>query len=244
MLSFVKQLIFPPHCAGCGSCLAPSFAGDPPLLCKECEAEWERELRAQCPKCHADYPECDCMPVAMKRAGIAHFVKLVPYGEGANRRVARHMILSMKTASRTRLCAFLAGELAGGVQRALEECECAATDAVIAHLPRDQRTVRRYGVDQAKELAMALSLQTGISHATLFRRKKRVKKQKTLSEKERMLNLVEAFALESTPTQKCVILVDDIVTTGASMAVPARLLRTLGITQVIAVAPAHTEKKK
>jgi len=240
-LSFLRHLIFPPRCAGCGACLPPAH-DEEPLFCGECERTWERELRAQCPQCHADYPDCDCVPHEMKKAGISHLVKLVPYGE--QYKVARHMILSMKGAPRDRLAAFLAKEQSEGVLRALERCECEKKDALILSFPRNKRAVRRYGVDQARELALALSREIEIPYSALLRRRKHTKTQKKLSQKERTLNLVNALALDAVPQARCVILVDDIVTTGASVSAAAGILRAAGVSKIVAVCVAQTQKKK
>ena len=243
LLTFVRKLLFPPRCAGCGACLAPTV-GKEELFCKDCKKELERVLRAQCPDCFRDYPDCTCMPRAMKTAGVASLVKLAPYGDDAKYRVVRHMIHSLKSAPRPQLSRFLAQELSHGVKNALLCCEGGASEDVILHLPRDPRAIRRTGTDQARELACALSKELGISHKQVLRRVKRTKKQKSLGEKERMQNLARAFSLEEDLKGKRVILVDDIVTTGAGMGVIARLLRAAGAVQVIAVSVAYTQKKK
>ena len=139
---------------------------------------------------------------------------------------------------------FLAKELEIGLRAALEKEECAITGAVLTHIPRDTRKRRRYGTDQSEVLARALSARMGIPHLTLLRRVKRTKIQKKLSAKERMINLVGAFAVSEVPRDTCVILVDDVVTTGVTTAAAASLLRAAGAKKVLTVCVGKTEKKK
>lgn len=243
-LFLLRGLLFPPRCVGCNKRLPPPTAGDAPALCPECAAHLEREMRAECPRCFAPYCECHCVPSVMERAGCRDFVKLAPYSEGEAHFVTRRLVLEMKRGPRRRAFSLAATELQMGLEAALRRTGCSVQDAVITYLPRNRRTVRRTGVDQAQELALELSRQTGIVFTTFLTRKGWQRPQKMLSAKARMENLQEAFCLRGDPRGKCVILVDDIVTTGAGMSVAARLLRRAGAKSVIAVAVAYTAKKK
>ena len=240
----VLDLLFPPRCGGCGALLPPSLRGEERALCTECAEEWEREMRLQCPECLADYEECTCQPRALKKAGCTAFVKLAPYGDEPRERVVRHLILEMKKSPRPRLAAFLAKELADGVLKAIERAGFDKSQALLLHLPRARKALRRYGVDQAQELARALCAETGIPCTSLLYRKKSAKPQKKLDAKARAVNLAEAFGVREVPRDKLLILVDDVVTTGATLGVAASLLRAAGAKSVIAVAVAQTEKKQ
>jgi competence protein ComFC len=97
----------------------------------------------------------------------------------------------------------------------------------IAYVPRLPRRARRYGYDQSKELANALSRIYGIPviHAL-----KRVggREQKLLSASERRKNIVGRYKLrldrDMTVRYKRILLVDDIYTTGATIKECKRLL--------------------
>ena len=242
--STLKSLVFPPRCGGCRTLLPTAIGKEAPLFCKECEGGWARELSLQCPQCFAAYPDCRCQPTALKNAGSLALVKLAPYGEDTRARVVRAIVLRLKKAPDRRTMDFLAQELESGLLQALAKEGCAVTDALLVHVPRDRAARRRTGTDQAEALARALSRRTGIVHRPLLKRTKRTKIQKTLTAKERMRNLVDAFAASEVPSGTCVILVDDVVTTGATTAVAASRLRAAGAEKLITLAIAVTEKKK
>lgn len=243
-LLLLRGLLFPPRCVGCNKRLPPPIAGDAPALCRDCATRFEKEVRTECPRCFSPYCECHCCPSVMERAGCVDFVKLSPYREGDEGNVTRRLVLEMKRGPRRRAFAFAASELRCAIEEALQRAGCTKQRAVITYLPRDPRTVRRTGVDQAEVLALALSHQTGIDFATFLQRTGRGKPQKSLSAAARAQNLREAFRVVKNPTGDCVLLVDDIVTTGAGMSVATKLLRRAGAANVIAVSLAYTERKK
>ena len=244
-LSLLSALLFPPRCVGCGSFLSPlSHAKEGGTLCPECTEHWEKELRYECERCYALCADCTCMPTAMKQAKCAAFVKVCYYGEGEKYRVARHVLLQSKHRPDTAATLFAAKQMQQGIEKTLAKSGYTAQQAVLTHLPRTVRNRRRYGTDQAQELAKALSGLTGIPYLPLLARIPGGKTQKGLSAKERAINLQKAFLLRQKVELPCVILVDDVVTTGAGMAAAIRLLRAGGAHDVIGAGFAYTKRKK
>ena len=121
------------------------------------------------------------------------------------------------------------------------------SDCVITYLPRSHKNKANSGFDQGYELAKALSRQTGIELVRCFDRKMGSVEQKNLNTYERRLNMKSAYKtrdVEDKIKDKTVILVDDIVTTGSSMASCTRLLFSMGAFSVIGICIGLTEKKK
>jgi predicted amidophosphoribosyltransferase len=81
----------------------------------------------------------------------------------------------------------------------------------------------------------------GLTLARSLRLTRQPRDQAGLTAPERKANLVEAFACEA-PPEGPVIIVDDIVTTGATLAEAARALRVAGVGEVRAVAIAATSR--
>ncbi len=250
ILHIIKDLLLPPRCAACRKLLAPSVKKRTPLLCPSCRGEWELALARECPDCHAAYSHCRCMPRVMQRAGIAAYVKLVPYGDGMHTGITRKIITNIKERGAKPAFTFLAGELKDRVNAAVAAADLAKEKAgsaplktVVAHLPRSAEAVRRYGFDQAKELSAALMRCTGLRYTRLLVRSRDGVAQKGLNATERKENIRGAFRLRRQPIGLRVILVDDIVTTGTGMAEAAHMLLKAGAAEVFAVSVAYTEKK-
>lgn len=242
-LTIAKNLVFPPRCAGCHALLPPTATGENAVFCAECLKEWRAELCLQCPVCFAAYPECRCQPSVLKRAGSEGLLKLAPYGDTSRERVAHSVVLGMKKNPRRRTVALLAEELFVSLGKEMEKLGWPKEQTVLIHLPRDPRNLRRDGADQSLVLARALSRKTGIVHRPLLYRTKRVKTQKKLTAAERESNLRGAFAVREAPCVGYAILVDDVVTTGATLGAAVKALRAQGIKHVLCVSVAQTPKK-
>lgn len=97
---------------------------------------------------------------------------------------------------------------------------------------------RKRGYNQAELLARRLSDHTGIPVADdLLLRNKKTAPQKELSEQERLENLRQAFCVNERTrclyeNTKCVILIDDIYTTGSTVEICSDVLYNAGISQI------------
>jgi ComF family protein len=183
----------------------------------------------------------------MKKAGISCHVKLMSYGEGDAHSVTRRVIATIKKRGANRAFRYLAEELKPGVLAALRDAKNESgtkPETVISFLPRSAEARRKIGYDQAERLAKALAKSASLPYQPLFTRQRNGLAQKMLRRSERVENVRGAFALRQEVYGKRVVLVDDLVTTGAGMAEAAKLLYRADAADVIAVSIALTEKKK
>jgi ComF family protein len=180
------------------------------------------------------------MPALLSRSGCKSFYKLVKYYPNRSDYVQNRLLYTVKRHRAPRIHAFLARQLAPSIEQIIQTQK--ERPMLITYLPRDPRTVRNHGTDQAKMLAEALSKKTAIPVKPLLART-RVGGlvQKKLSRTERMNNAQKLFTLAEDVDLKgtTVILVDDLVTTGASMTAGIRLLRQAGATHFYCVAIAN-----
>jgi predicted amidophosphoribosyltransferase len=110
-------------------------------------------------------------------------------------------------------------------------------DYVVTFAPRRDSNVIKYGFDQSEKLSKSLAKKLGLVHvATLENLGKR--EQKGLNKNERMQNAVSNYEYidGSLKDYKNVIIVDDIMTSGATLYACAFLLFKNGATNVIPVA--------
>ena len=162
--------------------------------------------------------------------------------------VSHNTIMFLKRNKNPRVAGFLAGQLKSVLDADKDLPELDAENTVITFVPRGRKAVIEHGFDQSRFIAEALSEKTGIPWAETVRRARGGREQKKLSAAERQKNvrgLYEAAdEIETLVSGKNVILIDDIVTTGASMAACARYLVRARARAVICLSVATSEHKK
>lgn len=143
------------------------------------------------------------------------------------------VVRALKFSRRERLAAWLARSMAEGLPaRALFADECTP---VLVPVPMDRSSLRRRGFNQAERLATALAASVG---GTVERRAivkvRATAPQSTLGSAERARNVAGAMDVgaRGVVLGRRVILVDDLVTTGATAAACATALRRAGTRDV------------
>ncbi len=113
-------------------------------------------------------------------------------------------------------------------------------DAIIA-VPLHPRRLAQRGYNQAEELARELSRVWGVPLVQGLIRTRTTERQALLETKARSANVLGAFEWESgTPPPRRLILVDDVLTTGATMGACAEALLLAGSDLVYGVALARS----
>ncbi|EAR53801.1 hypothetical ComF-related protein [Photobacterium sp. SKA34] len=99
------------------------------------------------------------------------------------------------------------------------------------------------GFNQSHYLALALAreLNTQVDHNVLVRTR-HTQAQKSLTKKQRKTNLANAFTIKDCALPQHVALVDDIVTTGTTVALLTKKLHLHGVKRVDIITICHTEK--
>ena len=133
---------------------------------------------------------------------------------------------------------------APGVSQALADLQ--STDLLLP-LPLSKERLQSRGFNQAWELTCALAVQSGSSaktDSTLLLRVKNTQPQTELLRQERLSNVKGAFQVDPLRTAelkgKRVILVDDVMTSGASLFTATQVLRTAGAAHITGLVLART----
>ena len=118
--------------------------------------------------------------------------------------------------------------------------------SVFIPIPLHEGKFKKRGYNQAKLLAEGLAKRFDVSVVDCLKRVKSTKTQVGLTKEERRKNIEQAFALQGTvsePLQKYqqVFLVDDVVTSGATLQEAAKVLKKAGFTKVWGITLAHGE---
>ncbi len=157
------------------------------------------------------------------------------------------LIYRIKKREDKHIHSFFAKEFLPLIEQLEKEVALSAENAVITYLPRSREATLLHGTDQAKALATVLSEKSGIPLSSLLYRKKGSgHAQKHLTPAQRVENAKQVYGSRKGVDckGKIVLLVDDLVTTGASVAVCTQILRRMGAKCVFAVAVASDSANK
>jgi len=223
------DLIYPPVCC---LCAGPAFEhGD---ICTACRTEILTDPFEACPRCgrsvgpHTRSPN-GCYQCVGERFAFDTVIRLGPY-EGRR----RELVLRAKRDELAAECA--AALLTEGTVATLkvEPIDC------VIPVPLHWHRGWRRGYNQSAVLARALASGLGVaSAARSLRRIRSTPPQPTMSPAQRRENVRGAFATRRVMRNATVVLVDDVMTTGATADAAARALRLSGAVRVIAVVVAH-----
>lgn len=138
---------------------------------------------------------------------------------------ARDLVLALKLRARRPA----AGPLGEAVAEWLGE-----RPPLVTWVPGRPSDIRDRGFDHAEVIARVVARRWGAHARCLLRRTGFAPDQTTLSRKERLRNLGGVFASATSPVE--VVLVDDLVTTGATAVACAHALRQAGARRVTVAA--------
>ncbi len=242
----ILDFLFPPKCICCGQVLesAPKLihekGGD--AFCPSCRAEWEKAKLCQCARCRLPMMDCRCPSSLMRRKGNNVLLKLCSYN-GESMGAVKKLIFALKRISDRRAERFAAYQLHLPIMKYASIY--LGADLIITNVPRREREIINYGYDQGRVLAKNLSKITHVPYAPLLRRERDGSEQKNLHEEARLRNVKDAFSLTKNAEDikgRCVILVDDVVTTGASINECISVLKSAAPAAILPVCIAQTAR--
>ncbi len=221
------DVLWPPRCLACQDA---AWDGPLPGLCGRC-ADALPTLVAPCPRCGREAGLAAAVnPCSRCRTESFDFEGVV--SPLAYRGVSRDLVLSLKFAGRTPAAVPLGLLLADAVAQAGRPGD------LLVPVPLSRARLRERGFDQADELARVVARVTGIRRgARALRRRRDTAPQSGLSRAGRRRNPRGAFAARrALVAGRCVVLVDDVVTTGATASACARALLRAGARRVVLAA--------
>ena len=230
---FFERYFLVHKCGGCREILEYEHIHD--AFCEKCMLKYNVAKSATCPICNQSAVECACMPKGLARTGAVCLRKLFFYSSERAGEPQNRMIYLLKKQKIRRVARFVAEELYPIVESELSVLEASGKDTVIVGVPRAKRARAAWGFDQSELISKELSSVSEIPYVELIRRKRGGKEQKKLDSDKRFRNTENLFDIceDADVNGKYVILFDDVVTTGASMAACVKLLRRSGAKAVI-----------
>ena len=219
----IVSLGAPACCAGCGR---PGCA-----LCRECES-----ALLGSPRLHAPTPTPPMWPRTWVIAPYAGSTRaaITAWKERGRRDVAGHLACALTQA--------IAAASEGGSQPPLSAFS-------VIPIPSSRASRRHRGEDAwGRVVSMAVDMIRRAGESVeldrVLRLGRQPRDQSALNAVERFVNLDGAMECARQPRHASVVVVDDIVTTGSTLAEATRALRAVGVADVRAAAIAATSRRR
>jgi ComF family protein len=180
----------------------------------------------------ASRPGASARSGASRESDLAGTASITVYARFVYAEPVRHAIHLLKYQGERARSEWFADELQALVVPLLRD------DLVIAPVPLAGRRERMRGFNQSAEIAQRLSTLTGANYAPFLKRVRDTQPQVELSGLERIHNVRGAFSATASLDRSTVIVVDDVVTTGATLRECARACLAAGAGSVIGIAAA------
>ena len=214
VFDFVLNLIYPPKCVFCGTVIEK---GD---LCVECEK---------------NLPHTKGDSIYQKFPFVDKCISPLYYKDYVRRAVLRFKFAGCSCYSR-RLGAIMS-------ECAENNLDCGSID-MVSCIPLSRKRLHDRGYNQAELLAKEISKNVGVKFLPTLKKIKNNTAQSTINDrKQRAANVVGVYRVID-PEQvrdKHILLVDDVVTTGATVSECARMLKKAGAKAVYCTTLARRE---
>lgn len=218
------DLVFPPYCVYCGDELEEKHH---PHLCSSCCGALAPTLGTVCVRCAAPKPATDGGSADCPRCRDLQLQFKEALALGVYRNDLREAVLRMKRSEHHALTWAIGGLLAEQIRQQWPNHRFDIIVPVPMHWSR--RLIRE--VNQAELLVASISRELRLqSVGRLMRYQRKVKKQGMLGPAERLRNVRGAMAISFgyQVSGARILLVDDVMTTGATANEAARVLRRAG----------------
>jgi ComF family protein len=212
-------------------------------LCIDCDAAYWNEARLRCTVCAV--PLAGARRMALSRYRCDDCTDTPPWFDAtltlADYRAPLDLLArNLKFRARVALGSEFASRLAGAIADAY------APDAmpeVVAPVPLSRKRLIERGYNQAWQIAKPLARMLGVNaDATLVRRVAHTSPQSRLDRDTRRRNVARAFALTKPVHGLHVAIVDDVMTSGATLDALAETLKTAGAARVTNLVALRTPK--
>lgn len=221
-------MLFPIACIGCGS-----LSSVRTFLCDRCAETLPALASAQCPVCKARIPSGKVCSPCRAKARLSYFVAAT----SLDYPLAQRAVWTLKYNFVASLAAPLGRLLAQALTATIPQEKIRGSTVVPMPLSRRRQNWRGFNQADAISRVVADTLDIAIAptrEAWLQRIKER-KEQAKLNFEERLENINGAFVVpRAAPVSGTrIILIDDVLTSGATMFEAARTLREAGVKEVL-----------
>ena len=213
------------------------------IFCDSCAEDFKKSCDTVCRRCGKRAYACECAPDALRAAGIRRAFACFTYEKGHRDSAASQFIYSLKGTENRDSVNFAAHLLSRRIAISGVFGD-ALTDVVLTFAPRGAKNIRRYGGDHMKAITELTAKYCGCAFADVFANIARgEQKKRGLYEREHSASesimLKDGAALAG----KNVIILDDIITSGATLGACVTLAHDAGAAQIAVFALAKTGRR-
>lgn len=223
ILQHAMALFIPEWCILCGK----------PLLfrehhcCSKCITALE-PVTSQCSRCGGILDGESCLICSDRMWFISRNISVLDYGKNL-----KELLYQFKARQKKRLHHHF-GDIIS--KRLMEESFIGSLDLIVP-VPVSRKRKRQRGYNQALLMAVETSKQTGLEIKEVLNTLSRKENQKNMSYSRRFLNVPGRFSVKKREdvAGKSILLVDDVLTTGATINECARILQGAGAGEIFSV---------
>lgn len=206
-------------------------------LCLKCSSVFEDFKSRNCSLCAKPLDKCSCSNEFLRAHYVRRVIKCYRYLDRKEASAGNTLIYSLKRDNRQDVLDACADLLCKAISNSVDN----PADCVFINVPRRKSAIVKYGIDQSALLAKEVAKRFGARYIPLLASKAKLA-QKSLETADRFKNAQFYITKNIDLTGKRVIIVDDIITTGASVGKAAALVRSLGCKDITAAALAIAYK--
>ncbi|MGE5495549.1 MAG: ComF family protein [Burkholderiales bacterium] len=170
-----------------------------------------------CPRCKQELESF--------RAGESHIEGIKAFSLYNYDGPIKSLVTGYKYGGRKWLSRFIGGEMDRQLKSLPFSIDC------VCNVPLHEKRKKMRGFDQSEEIALSISETTGIPYIPALKRIRNTNTQTKLNERERRENMKGAFEMAERVSGN-VLLIDDVLTTGATAGECARVLKSAGAENV------------
>lgn len=219
------NLFYPLHCPACG---IPLEATNSTGICKTCPSLIRRVPRPYCISCGrpVDHEGDECSEC---RKTSFHFDRA--YSACIYEKTVKELVHNFKYGHAPMLDAFLSDLMINFLR---DNDNVVEGVRIITFIPIDRRSLSRRGFNQARILADAIGKFFELPVINTLEKTIFTRHQNELSREERLVNLKDTFKVrgDTDLKDKILLLIDDVMTTGATLSEGARILKAAGAKEV------------
>ncbi len=209
-------------------------------FCHVCSAEFNENVTRNCSRCARKLSECDCTTSYLSAHFVKRVIKCYRYNNRDEITPENALIYSLKRDNRQDVLTVAADLMEKSIRNSIADPE----NYLFINVPRRRKAILEYGIDHSALLAEELARRFGAEYVPILKSNAKAP-QKSLETLERFKNADFAIQKELDLTNKKVILVDDIITSGASVSSAAMHIRSMGCKSITAatLAIAYRDEK-